>query len=236
MSHMNSIFPTAAAVVCIAAGKGGVGSTTIAVTLSAELGRDTELRPGKKTALIDADPQGAAAAWLAASPSHMRLPIDIFPSPAAGRNLSREIEALSRSYEVIVVDLPKGLREEAPASALLVGSLCISPTRCSPPDVRACLIDTAAMVQNARRLNGHLQYRILANLYRRTNVASNLLAVMEGCGAPLLKSRIGDRTAFQLAAGIGSVPAMMGAAHRLAATEVALVAQEVRGLLFGGAA
>lgn len=221
--------PTRAKIIAVTSGKGGVGKTTTSVTLSCSLASR-----GLNVALADADAQGASTAWFAAAPADRPLPVDYYPLHAAGRSLSKELDPLSQRYQIVVVDLPNGLREEAPMSALLVSDLCLTPTRAAPSDVRTCMIDTSVMVEQARRLNGSLRHRILVNMYRRTNIANSLLAVMEGAGAPLLRNRIGDRTAFQLAAGVGSVPSRMGSAYRLAAEEVDLVAAEILDLLFGG--
>ncbi len=222
--------PTRGKIVAVTSGKGGVGKTTTSVTLSCALA----LR-GFKVALCDADSQGASTAWFASAPADRPLPADIYPIPSAGRSLSKELDSLSLQYQIVVIDLPNGLREEAPMSALLVSDMTISPTRAAPSDVRTCMIDTSTMVRQARKLNSSLKHRILVNMYRKTNIANSLLAVMSGAGAPLLRNRIGDRTAFQLAAGIGSVPSRMGSAYKVAAGEVDLVAAEIQDVLFGGA-
>ena len=226
----SSLNSSPAKIIVVAALKGGVSATTTSALVSSGLA----LR-GFKVALIDADPQGAAKAWIEAAPVDKKLPLDLISMPAAGRSLSRELEALSRKYDVLVVDSPKGVREEAPLSALSVATLALLPTRAAPPDVRACMVDTSFMVQQARRLNPSLQHKILCTFFRKTNIATNLLAVMESAGAPLLHNRIGDRTAYQVAAGVGSVPALMGSAYRVAAEEVDLVVNEICELLFGEA-
>lgn len=120
--------------VVVSAGKGGVGTTTIAVNLASALGRQ-----GCRTILIDADLSGADAAMLCGIESRDTIAdvlsgrrsvhevlqpgpagIQIVPgiwspgsipdcSPAAQQRLIREMDHLGRHADVIVLDAGSGL-------------------------------------------------------------------------------------------------------------------------------
>jgi flagellar biosynthesis protein FlhG len=120
--------------IVVSAGKGGVGTTTIAVNLAAALGRQ-----GCRTILVDADFSGADAAMLCGIESRDTIAdvlsgrrsvhevlqpgpagIQVVPgiwspgsipdcSPAAQQRLLREIDQLGRHAEVVVLDAGSGL-------------------------------------------------------------------------------------------------------------------------------
>ncbi|HEV2969059.1 MAG TPA: P-loop NTPase [Pirellulales bacterium] len=120
--------------IVVSAGKGGVGTTTVAVNLAASLGRQ-----GCRTILIDADFSGADAAMLCGIESRDTIAdvlsgrrsvhevlqpgpagIQVVPgiwspgsipdcSPAAQQRLLREIDQLARHAEVVVLDAGSGL-------------------------------------------------------------------------------------------------------------------------------
>ena len=120
--------------IVVSAGKGGVGTTTIAVNLAAALGRQ-----GCRTILVDADFRGADAALLCGIESRDTIAdvlsgrrsvhevlqpgpagIQVVPgvwspgaipdcSPAAQQRLLREIDQLGRHADVVVLDVGSGL-------------------------------------------------------------------------------------------------------------------------------
>src|SRR6266404_6707380 len=120
--------------IVVSAGKGGVGTTTVAVNLAAALGRQ-----GCRTVLVDADFSGADAAMLCGIESRDTIAdvlsgrrsvhevlqpgpggIQVVPgiwspgsipdcSPAAQQRLLRELDHLGRHAEVIVLDAGSGL-------------------------------------------------------------------------------------------------------------------------------
>jgi flagellar biosynthesis protein FlhG len=120
--------------IVVSAGKGGVGTTTVAVNLAAALGRQ-----GCRTILVDADFSGADAAMLCGIESRDTIAdvlsgrrsvhevlqpgpggIQVVPgiwspgsipdcSPSAQQRLLRELDHLGRHAEVVVLDAGSGL-------------------------------------------------------------------------------------------------------------------------------
>lgn len=224
-----------AKIVVASSGKGGVGQSTLCICLSTGLASSpvpSRSAEPLRVLVIDADPQATATQWWAAAQATRPLPFDLLSMASAGESIARQMEPLSRMYDVIVVDMPKGLSQEAPLSGLLVADLCITALRPAPLDMQACIVDSAELVAEARKLNPTLQHRYLLNMHRKTKVAADVVEVLAERKAPMVEHTIGDRTVFQLAAGLGSVPGLMGSAYRTAADEVASVVEALRRLLY----
>lgn len=222
-----------ARVIAVSCGKGGVGKSTTSICLSAALSRPgRESVEGERVVLVDADVQRAATSWVDAAQPNVRLPFDVLSLASAGRSLPMQLEPLARVYDWIVIDCPPSLSDAAMA-ALLCAHVVISPVRPCAPDLRA-VVDTISMVNRAREVsNPGLAHRILINMDKNTAVATSVKNVLASCGAPIMASRLGDRTAFQRAAAMGSVPAAMGSACRVAAQEVDRMVEELKSLFQG---
>ena len=95
------------AIITIAALKGGVGKSTLAVSLACAL-------PGP-VVLVDADSQGTATAWAAAG----ELPVEVLAMPLDDAKQApawiRNVLALAKTATV-VIDAPPHLREATEAA------------------------------------------------------------------------------------------------------------------------
>jgi chromosome partitioning protein len=119
--------------------KGGVGKTTIAVNLAS-----CYSQAGFRVLLVDADPQASALAW---SGVREMLPAFVVVGMAKP-TLHRELPALAKNYDVVVIDGPPRVNELARA-AILASDMVLIPVQPSPYDVWAAA-ETVQLIREAR--------------------------------------------------------------------------------------
>ena len=197
-----------AIVITVAQQKGGTGKTTLAANLAAALA------PSRKVALLDIDPQNSLTRWNKLRPS---TAAKLTFSDVAGWRLTREIDRLKTSHDIIIIDSPPQIDTDA-RLAIRAADLVLIPVQPSPPDIWAAegtlrLATSekrkAAMVLNRVPSTGRLREAITAQLHSD--------------GKPLLTSTIGNRTGF-----------VSAFAQGLGVTEVSprsIAANELRALL-----
>ena len=132
--------------------KGGVGKTTIAVNLAACFSRT-----GQRVLLIDADPQGSALAWSGVRQVEPHFIVVGMAKPT----LHREVPALAKLYDVVVIDGPPRVNELGRA-AIMASDLVLIPVQPSPYDVWAAA-DTIQLVREARVFKEGLRAAFIIN-------------------------------------------------------------------------
>lgn len=127
--------------------KGGTGKTTIAVNLACALARR-----GDRVLLLDLDPQATATQW--AESEH--IPVEVLAEPpvgaASGGRLQRRLTALSRTFDIVVLDLPP-VSSPILAAALLAVDLVLVPVTPSALDVgpTTATLELVRSTREARR-------------------------------------------------------------------------------------
>jgi chromosome partitioning protein len=211
----------AARIIVVANQKGGAGKTTTAMQLSAALALN-----GTKVLVVDADAQGTATRWAGVASDAAPFPAPVVNLAQAGKSLHREIRKHIENYQYIVVDCPPSVESPAPQSALLVADLVLVPVIPSPPDLWAAL-GIRHLIENASTVNETLQPFLVANMVQGTSLGREVLQILDDFGVPLLKSKIGLRTAYRQSAVYGSSVFGIGSAAKVAIEEVLALRDEV---------
>ena len=113
-------------IVALTNSKGGVGKSTISVHLAA-----WSQGHGSRTALVDADAQGASSVWMREAVPDLT----VFRLQTPDEILD-QVPRLGLEFDVLVIDGPAGLSEVTRA-VLLVANLALLPCGPSVLDLRA---------------------------------------------------------------------------------------------------
>jgi len=169
--------------------KGGVGKTTVAIHLAAELASGR-----RKVVVVDADVQGSATYW--AEPGN--LPVEVVHLPLEGASAvaawNRDIQNLDA--DVVVVDGPPHLDA---ALGGIIGLADVVVVPCGPSGLD--LVATGEVVGlvheiRSNRSDGGPKLVIVPNRVDcRTNTGRELPDALKDLKEPIAPS-LGDRTAF----------------------------------------
>lgn len=206
--------------------KGGVGKTTIAMQLAGTLAN-----MGFRTMVVDADRQGSATRWAAASPDDRRFPAAICGLSAAGDKVHREVKKYIDDFDVIVVDCPPSVDSTVPSSALLVADLALVPIIPSPTDLWAA-VGVRELLSNVSDINETLQARLVPNMCQpNTEVTREALDLLREFKIPITDTKLCLRTAHRQSAALGGTVHDLGTRAGEAINEVNNLTYEVMGLL-----
>jgi chromosome partitioning protein len=204
--------------------KGGTGKSTIAVNLACCLAEKQ-----RSVLLVDADPQGTAAAWLRDGPP--RLGIASAPLGRADDHelWAHEIREQRACHERIVIDLPPQTGECFEA-ALRVADLLVVPLTLSEVDLHATAQALAVLHRMRRVRDGRPSCLLVpSKIDRRTSLGRRASASLARLGwevGPALGQRAAHAEAFRAGKWIG-VHAPGSAGH----IEMCALTEQVQGQL-----
>ena len=183
-------------IIALTGQKGGVGKSTLAVCIAAEL-----LVRRHKVLLVDADPQGTVRTWgEVAAEAGQALPSIV--SMGATMHRPDQLPAVRLGYDDVVIDCPPR-HGDIQRSALMVADVAVLP--CGPSSADAwALAASIDLVNEARALRPELAVRIVITRKQgRTALGRSAREELAKSGIELLKTEVGYRVAFAESLGAG---------------------------------
>ncbi|WP_186144344.1 ParA family partition ATPase [Burkholderia gladioli] len=213
-----------AKIFAIANQKGGVGKSTITVSVASDLaGR------GFRVLGIDADPQNTLLQWSAASgEDEDGLSFPVANLAASGKMIHREIKKYINDYDFIVIDCPPSVEDPRPAVVLMIADLVVMPTSSSPTDFWSSR-GFIQLIEQARVTNDALKAVWLLNKAKPKRLLTKALGkAIADTGIPVLKTSLSDRESFKQAAAYGvAVSALSDKGARAARDEIKAITDEI---------
>jgi len=201
-------------VVGVLSEKGGSGKTTIATNLATAFHLD-----GAETLLVDADPQGTARDWGAASDTDTPVVAGV-DRPS----LDEDVPRLGSRFDLVVIDGAPRLHEVL-VSAVQASDLVLVPVRPSAADIWSA----ETIIEACRAYGVPARFVVSAQIVG-TALAGSVQDALESFDVPVLNARLSQRVAFTEALGAGQ-SVLQYKPKGKAAGEVRALYDDVRQLL-----
>ncbi len=206
-------------ILALAGQKGGVGKSTVAISIAAEL-----VTRKRKVLLVDADPQGTSRTWgeVASEGGH---PLPTIVAMGATMHRPDQLPRVAGGYDHVVIDCPPR-HGEIQRSALMVADVVLLPCGPSAADAWA-LASSVELVTEARSLRPELvAFIVITRKQVNTAISKGARDVLAQSGVPVAATELGYRVAFAEALGAG-LGATTYAPKDAAATEVRALVDEL---------
>ncbi len=178
--------------VLVASSKGGVGKTTIATHLAAQAAL-----AGKRTVLVDADPQGSSTRW---AERRAELESAVLPVDGSGRRWDRHVP---EDAQRLVIDAPAGSTADSLSAMLEVADTLVVPVLPSTLDIDATVPFLNAVAKHERVRRGDLRVGLVANRLKPwTNASQQAVALLKQWPYPVV-AELRDSQAYVMLVGLG---------------------------------
>lgn len=174
--------------------KGGAGKTTLTITMAVCLHR-----MGKRVLVVDTDPEETALIWAskASEAGHEGPPVIRMD----GRNLRRDLTAVARDFEFVLIDTP-GNNATPARAAMLVADLVLMPVAPGGPDWWI-FEKTLSLLADARELRPDLAACVVFNRVDMTTLSKDTGEALKKADVRVLGASIGRRVAIAEAIVLG---------------------------------
>jgi chromosome partitioning protein len=179
--------------ILVASSKGGAGKTTLATNLAAHFALD-----GKRTVLIDADPQGSSLRW---AQRRAELESAVLPVDGSGRKPWRS--RLPGDAERVIVDAPAGAMADDLAVFIEAADAVVVPVLPSALDIEATVGFLNTMAKVPRVHKRKLPVGLVLNRSKPWTNASQQAVEMLQTWPYQLVAQLRDTQAYVVLAGLG---------------------------------
>lgn len=178
--------------VVVASSKGGVGKTTLATHLAAQ-----SALSGRRTVLVDADPQGSSTRWC-----ERRAELESAVLPVDGTRKAWR-KRIPDDTQQMVVDAPAGAMAASLETFLELADAVVVPVQPSALDIEATVpfLDSLARLPAVRK--GSLRVGLVGNKLKPwTNASQQAVALLQQWPYPVV-AQLRDSQAYVLLTGLG---------------------------------
>lgn len=178
--------------VVVASSKGGVGKTTLATHLAAQ-----SALSGRRTVLVDADPQGSSTRWC-----ERRAELESAVLPVDGTRKAWR-KRIPDDTQQMVVDAPAGAMAASLETFLELADAVVVPVQPSALDIEATVpfLDSLARLPAVRK--GSLRVGLVGNKLKPwTNASQQAVALLQQWPYPVV-AQLRDSHAYVLLTGLG---------------------------------
>jgi chromosome partitioning protein len=206
-------------IITIATMKGGSGKSTLASCLAVHWHLT-----GRRTAIIDADPQRSIARLALRE----RALGGVAVVEDASENAWETAQNLPGDAGPILIDTP-GFRSQATLACIAAADFLLVPVKASPLDVDRMLDTLNSLIESASGRRPIFRC-VLTQTTRDSVVAKHIRSELTEAGYPVLKNEMTNRVGYAEAALWGATPTLIDR-NGGGAREIAAIADEVDGII-----